>query len=78
MKIRGMAAKAALIAVMAGAGVAVTAAPAAALANDDNCSEVWAGIAEAQNGMAHADTQYEFWTWFHALQVWLGVASRYC
>jgi hypothetical protein len=78
MKIRGMAAKAALIAVMAGAGMAVTAAPAAALANDDDCSEVWAGISGAQEGMAHSDTQYEFWTWFRAWQTWLSVASRFC
>jgi hypothetical protein len=78
MKIRGMAAKAALIAIMAGAGVAVTAAPAVALANDDNCSEVWEGINEAQAGMAHSGTQGEFWTWFRAWQTWLGVASRFC
>jgi hypothetical protein len=78
MKIRGMVAKAAIVAIMAGASVATTAASASALPNDDGCSEVWAGVAEAQAGMQGATTQYEFWTWFRAWQTWLDVASGYC
>jgi hypothetical protein len=78
MRIRGVVAKAAMVAIMAGAGVATAAAPASALPNDDGCTEVWAGIDEAQAGMAGATTQYEFWTWFRAWQTWLDVASGYC
>jgi hypothetical protein len=78
MKIRGVVVKAVIVAILAGGGMAVTAAPASAERNDDGCSEVWAGVAEAQAGMEGATTQQEFWTWFRAWQTWLDVASGYC
>jgi hypothetical protein len=78
MNVRTMVLKAAMVGVLAGVGLAISAGPAAAEANDDSCSEEWAGVAEAQAGMGRADTQYEFWTWFRAWQTNLSTISRYC
>jgi hypothetical protein len=73
-----MACKAAVVAIMAGAGLAVTATPALAMPNDDACAESYAAIDDFQWLMEHATTEYEFWVYFRAWQTTLDYISLYC
>ena len=78
MTLRGMAAKVAVVAIMAGTGVAIAAPPASAMRNDRLCSLAWRLVAHSQALMEGATTQADFDFYFQEWVAATNDVSSFC